>query len=345
MKDAGHRAAVKAALGFEKTDRIPVNNFALVTAARSAGLSVKDARFEPGISAKVSVDYAMKTLSDYVKPVVDSQMVFADMGMDVTFPDDDYGRVEKPLVSTGEDVDELAFFDPSRASECPKFTRCIIDALTETQKILPEDLEICGLSWGPISTAGYIMGVENMIMSMLLEEDIAPKLVKKCTGFVGEQQKAMHEAGATLMWMADPTASGDLLSPDMYPLPMGAVKEVVSYYKKECGGDAYVHICGDTTKLIPLVADTGADCMSFDHAVDPAAARKAAGKRIALMGNIDPVKYIMQSDPATIKNVCAGIIDACGSDSGFILAPGCETPISSPDANVRAMGEAGRERR
>ena len=37
MKDAGHRACVEAALKFEKTDRTPVNNFAVVTSARSAG--------------------------------------------------------------------------------------------------------------------------------------------------------------------------------------------------------------------------------------------------------------------------------------------------------------------
>ena len=41
MKDTGHREAVEAALRFEKTDRTPVNNFALVTAARSNGILVK----------------------------------------------------------------------------------------------------------------------------------------------------------------------------------------------------------------------------------------------------------------------------------------------------------------
>ncbi len=132
MIDAGHRSTVEATLNFEKTDRVPVNNFALVTAARSAGIMVKDARFDPKVSAKVSVDYAMNTLSDYVKPVVDSQMVFADMGMQVSFPDDDYGRVEKPLAKTAEEIDDLAFFDPSKASECPKFSKCIIEALQET---------------------------------------------------------------------------------------------------------------------------------------------------------------------------------------------------------------------
>ena len=35
MKDAGHRQTIEAALNMEKTDRTPVNNFALVTAART----------------------------------------------------------------------------------------------------------------------------------------------------------------------------------------------------------------------------------------------------------------------------------------------------------------------
>ena len=49
----------------------------------------------------------------------------------------------------------------------------------------------------------------------------------------------------------------------------------------------------------------------------------------------------MNGKPNAIKQKCYEIIEACGADGGFILAPGCETPISSPDANVIAMGEAG----
>ena len=74
MKDAGHRAAVEAALNFETIDRTPVNNFAVVTAAHSAGYTVTQAREDPLLSARVSVDYAMKTKSDFVKPVLDSQI-------------------------------------------------------------------------------------------------------------------------------------------------------------------------------------------------------------------------------------------------------------------------------
>jgi len=343
MKDAGHRDAVEAALNFERQDRIPVNNFALVTASRSAGILVKDSRSDPDVSARVSIDYALKTRSDFVKPILDSQIVFKDMRMDVVFPNDDYGSVRSKLVSSEKDVEDLAFFDPKKASECPMFSRCMIESLEKTSEILPEDLHICGLSWGPITTAGYVMGVEDMIMALMMDqEEMVKKLIMKCSDFVSLQQKAMLNAGATVMWMADPTSSEDIISPDMFPMSADGIRNVVSSVKKDYG-DAYafLHICGRTLDLIPDIRSTGADCLSFDHAVDPGAARKKAGRDLALMGNIDPVKYMLQGNPKSVIDESYRIIDACGRDGGFILAPGCETPIASPDENVIAMGMAG----
>ncbi|MCL2295747.1 MAG: uroporphyrinogen decarboxylase family protein, partial [Methanomassiliicoccaceae archaeon] len=83
------------------------------------------------------------------------------------------------------------------------------------------------------------------------------------------------------------------------------------------------------------------DCFSFDHAVDVAKAKRMAGKKMAIMGNIDPVSLIMSGTPDDIATECYRIIDTAGRDGGLILAPGCETPQSSPDENVRAMGQSG----
>ena len=344
MIDAGHRDCVDAALNHEKTDRTPVNNFVLATAARSAGMTVDAARWDPKISAKVSVDHAVKTKSDFVKPVLDSQVPFRDLGMEVRFPDDDYGQILKPIAEDAEQIDKLAFFDPSVASECPNFQKVFVDALEETSRILPEDLHICGLSWGPITTSGYIMGVENMVMGMLMDPDMVKKLIGKTTPFVSAMQTRMLEAGATVMWMADPTSSEDLISPDMFhefsaPYITQIVKDVNNM---DSNVHTFVHICGNTLKILKEMPQTGADCLSFDHAVDPGKAKDTAGKNIAIMGNVDPVQVMMMGNPESIRSACYNVIDAAGQDGGFILAPGCETPISTSDENVLAMGEAAR---
>lgn len=344
VKDCGHRAAVEAALKHETCGRTPVNNFALVTAARSAGMKVDDARWHPEVSARVSIDYALRTHSDFVKPVLDSQIVFMDMGMDVKFPEDDYGSVKKAPIKSAEDVDELAYFDPNVAKECPNFTNVVVNGIKETSRQLKEDLHICGLSWGPITTAGYMMGTENMLLATMMgDEDMVKKLIDKTADFVLAQQLKMLEAGATVMWMADPTSSQDLVSPDMFnEYSRKAITTAIKGTKKKFKVDAYLHICGNTTEILKVLPDTGCDCFSFDHAVDIAEAKRIAGKKITLMGNIDPVAMIMQGRPDKITKRCYEMIDAAGQDGGYIIAPGCETPISSPDENVIAMGMSGK---
>ncbi len=345
MKDTGHRACVEAALNHEVTDRTPVNNFALVTAARSAGVTVDSARWDPKVSARVSVDYAMRTESDFIKPILDSQVPFLDLGMNVKFPEDDYGSVHGGIVETQEQIDDLALFDPYAAAECPNFTKVFVDSLEETSRILEEDLHICGLSWGPITTAGYVMGVENMIMNTFVDPDIVKSLVAKIAGFVSDMQRRMIDAGATVMWMADPTSSEDLISPDMFAeYSFDHIKRVVSDVKAmDSSIPAFVHICGNTLDIIKQLPATGADCLSFDHAVDPAKAKANAGRDISIMGNIDPVAQMWRGTPDSIRSESFRIIDAAGQEGGFILAPGCETPIMSPDENVLALGRAGRE--
>jgi uroporphyrinogen decarboxylase len=343
MKDAGHRTAVEAALNHEKYERTPVNNFALVTAARSAGIKVDDARWHPEVSARVAIEYSLKTHSDFVKPVLDSQIPFADLGMKVRFPEDDYGSVKSELVKNAEDIDGLAFFNPAKASECPNFTNVIVKGIEETVKQLEEDLHVCGLSWGPISTAGYLMGTENMLMmTMMGEDETVKKLINKTADFVLAQQLKMIDAGATVMWMADPTSSEDLISPDMFvDLSFGPIKKVIGRTKDQYDVSAFLHICGNTTDILRTLPDTGCDCFSFDHAVDIGKAKKIAGDNIALMGNIDPVSMILQGTPEQITKRCYEMIDVAGQNGGYIIAPGCETPQASPDENVAAMGLAG----
>ncbi|MDR2846172.1 MAG: uroporphyrinogen decarboxylase family protein [Candidatus Methanoplasma sp.] len=334
---------MRIALDHEKNYRTPVNNFALVTAARSAGITVDAARWHPKISAKVSIDYSLKTHSDFVKPVLDSQVPYADLGMDVIFPEDDYGYIKKPLVKDTEGVDGLAFFDPNIAKECPNFTTVIVNGLEETSRQLTEDLHVCGLSWGPFTTAGYLMGAEEMLMCTFMDPDLVVKLVNKTAGFVLDMQKKMLDAGATVIWIADPTSSGDMISPEMYrQFSFGPTKAVITGSKRQ-DVPAFLHICGNTLGILPTIHETGADCFSFDHAVSITEAKRTAGKKVALMGNIDPVRGILDGTPEAITEECFRMIETAGSEGGYIIAPGCETPQSSPDENVIAMGRSGRD--
>lgn len=181
-----------------------------------------------------------------------------------------------------------------------------------------------------------------MLMNIFNDPNIVKNLISKITELVSQMQNRMIDAGATVMWMADPTSSEDLIHPDMFRrFSLGYIKKVIYDVKTHNDIPTFLHICGNTIDIINDISNVGVDCLSFDHNVDPTIAKRKAGKKLSLMGNIDPVKQIMMGTPESVTESCYRLIDIIGQDGGFILAPGCETPINSPDANVIAMGIAG----
>ena len=102
------------------------------------------------------------------------------------------------------------------------------------------------------------------------------------------------------------------------------------------GAKARLHICGDISKVLPLLPQTGVDAVDVDHMVDLADARKSVGGKIALCGNLDPVELILRGTPEQIRK--EGVIAAENAAGGpFVLMPGCEVPLATPVANVEAF--------
>ena len=341
MRDAGHREKVELALALEMSETTPVNNFSNITATRSAGLKLADLRWDATLSAKVALRFSKMTRSDFVKPALDNQALFLDVGVNVKQPNDNYGRVIEDLCKTPEDVDKLELYDPFEPRECPRFTAAFVDKVAMVNKTMEEDYVLCGFSWGPFSTAGYLRGVEALLMDTYQDPELIHKLVSKSAEWTGNIQRRFADAGATVFWMADPTASEDMISKDMfkefvYDSYAGMVQEM----KKGFDLPFFLHMCGDTVETMTLLPELGVDCFSVDSKVDIGVAKKLIGDKIAIHGNVRPIKTILNGTPAEVTRESMACIEKAGLDGGFILAPGCDAPRDSPDANLIAMGSA-----
>ena len=344
INETGHRSAVDAAFELDFDGRTPVNNFSNIVAAHSAGHMFRDVRNNAKASAESSLRYAKMTHSDFVKPVIDSQALFLDLGVRVNQPDDSYGRVSQALARTPEDVDALAVYDPFAADECPQFTDSYVANLEGLASILDEDFHVCGFSWGPLTMAGYIRGADQLLMDSFLEPELADKMISKVTDFTADIQRRCIDCGATVMWMSDPTASEDMISPEEYRrFELGHVADVIRRVKAFADVPVMIHMCGETTGTMQMLPDIGVDCFSCDSAVDLAKAYQNVRGRMALMGNVAPVTTLMQGTPEDVRRESYECIEKAGLDGGFILSSGCEIPRDTPDANTMAMGLAGME--
>jgi uroporphyrinogen-III decarboxylase len=94
-------------------------------------------------------------------------------------------------------------------------------------------------------------------------------------------------------------------------------------------------VCGNVASSLSLLAQAGADAISIDQTVDPAAARLALRDTL-LFGNIDPVATLYRGDST---GVVESVLSAkkAGVDAVW---PGCDLIVQTPIQNIQAMKKA-----
>ncbi len=116
-------------------------------------------------------------------------------------------------------------------------------------------------------------------------------------------------------------------------------KEIISFIHS-LGARTKLHICGDITHLLPLLAELGTDILDLDYDVDIAHARSVVGEKVILCGNIEPVK-IQDSSAETVERLSRELVEKFGNER-FILSAGCEITVGTPPENLMAMRKASR---
>ncbi len=265
----------------------------------------------------------------------------------------DWTKSDRPPV-TGP-----AYKNPKDISWDDKFTEkdraaVVLESISILRERYAGYLPIVPVITAPFTVAGHIMGVENLVMMTVTDPEKAHEAISAATEFCIEYGRAQVAAGAHMLFPADPSASGDLISPETY-------KEfVLPYHQKfarSVSAPKILHICGHTEKLLPYIKQSGMDCFSFDS--PPAwLVRKELGNSMSCLGSLDVIDLMPNGTPEQVYNRTVECIQqgvdivgtACDVSNGTSLpnlkayVAACrETPI--PDSTdvedcVRALGVA-----
>ena len=258
-------------------------------------------------------------------------------------------------------IDSLRVPDPNTAGRMPVF----LGAIKRMRAEVGDDLAIRPCGTGAFSLAGHMLGPENFVMAIaLLSIEPDPEaerrlrsLMEICTETTIAFSLAALEAGADIVVDADSLASLDMISPEIYESWVWPYErtyfEGVTPKAKERGALTLLHICGNTTPILPLMAQTGTQILELDWKVDLADARRFVDDNSlnspgdappAIMGNLDPSAVLLQGTPADIRSACLaamrkGVRSLEGSAIGtsFYLGSGCEVTPDTPPANIQAM--------
>jgi uroporphyrinogen decarboxylase len=144
------------------------------------------------------------------------------------------------------------------------------------------------------------------------------------------------DAGIDVGTLADPSASGDMVSKktfEEFALPW--LKKTFDWYKSK-GLSTSLHICGDVTDRLDLLPESGADLMSLDYKVSMRRAAEILGDKIVIGGNVNPAGALMQGDRDEVRDAYLDIFEQVAG-APYVLMAGCGIPSGVPISNIEVM--------
>lgn len=192
--------------------------------------------------------------------------------------------------------------------------------------------------WAPFSCAARIFGTEAVMTATLDEPDRLLELIRFSTELIWSIIEPIleHEdiLGANL---ADPVASGDLISPDTFRrFAAPFLKDIVARIRAK-GKYSMIHICGNTTRILGDIVEIGPNCFSIESKVDLRIAKEILGGRVCVAGNVAPTGVFLSGTPAEVITEAKACVEAWGKGGGYLLTLGCDFPKAVPFENAMAL--------
>ncbi|WP_407355835.1 methylcobamide:CoM methyltransferase MtaA [Methanolobus sp. WCC5] len=213
-----------------------------------------------------------------------------------------------------------------------------IPAVLEAMKIMREKVGdevpiIAGME-GPVTLASDLASVKKfMKWSIKAPEDLNTILDFACDACI-EYANALFDAGADVISVPDPVASPDLMAPDSFDK---VLKPVLQKFADNVKGPMILHVCGDVTPILEMMADCHFVSISIEEKVKDlkGAKAKVAGK-VTICGNVSSPFTLLAGDEAKVKADATRALE----DGVDVLAPGCGIAPDTPVANLKALVQA-----
>jgi uroporphyrinogen decarboxylase len=327
---------VRRRLAGEPVDRAPNFDIHMQRAARHVGRPLRGYYLDHRVLVEANLAVLEAFDVDIVQAISDPYREACDLGLDVEFPDDSLPVRRSVLVREPADADRLKLLAPEDG-------RRMSDRL-EAVRLLRErtggEVPVMGWVEGAFALASVLRGDSNVLLDIYDRPEWLKALLDRLVELGVAFARAQVAAGAHVVGLGD--SMGSLVSPAQYREFVLPYEQRVFAAVKESGAIPRLHICGNTSRIVPDMARSGAAIVDLDWMVDLARAREAFGPQgPAPCGNFDPVAVFLHGSPADVEAATR----RCAAEGGprHFSAAGCEVPDGTPEANLLAHARALRE--
>lgn len=199
---------------------------------------------------------------------------------------------------------------------------------------------------GPYTLAALILGAQEAAQSIILEPQGLHALTEYCNGIIKDYARLLIEAGAQIICVLEPSAS--MLGPEHFRDFSGKyVKELAELCSRR-GVVSVYHICGNSMHLIENMLKSGVNGLSLDSpdsGMDLLKVMQQVPDDVIVMGNLNPVGKIHTGSPQEVQAEVLEVLKSVDSYPNFILSTGCDLPKNTPEKNIQAFMQTGRNYR
>jgi len=319
----------RATLEGNEADCLPLLPILMAFGAQFIGSNYRAFASDYRVLAEANLRCAAHFGFDQLSAISDPYRETAGFGAEIVFPEDGVPRCVAPPLEADRDLSRLREPEPLRS---PRM-RDRIDGIAAMKEETGEEYSILGWIEGPAAEAADLRGVSNFLMDLMTDPPYACALMDRCIDAGAAFARAQLDAGADTIGIGDAIASQ--VSPEMYAELIFPREAALVNAIHDAGGRVRLHICGDTTHLLPWFAQLECGIVDLDWQVDLAHARAVLGPGQAIAANLDPVKEVMDSDPGSIRAALIRMYEIAGNP--FMAGAGCEIPPGTPRENLEAL--------
>ena len=323
-------------LQMETCDRVPVFPCAHYFSAGVAGMSIRTFATDGDKMATALLCAAERFGWDGINPGSDVAVEAEALGSTAEFPEEAPPHVVAPGLENPSDLGRLRVPNPLRAGRMP----VVLRATQICAKQAGDEICILPVIMGPLNCASQLRGVERMLLDTLDHPEFAARLLDFCTDVVIEYGKALIDSGAHGILVGEALCSPGMISPAFYDSMVPRQRRLAESLRKHGATHVLLHICGNTTRILPAMVETTANIFDLDWQVNLGEAKRICGPaRVTMRGNLDPSAVLLNGGPEAVYQKSVEAIRAAGS-SGFILSGGCDVAPGTPYENLDAMTAA-----
>jgi uroporphyrinogen decarboxylase len=216
----------------------------------------------------------------------------------------------------------------------------ILETMRQMKQAVGDTTALYGLITGPFTLASHLRSTE-LFMDMYENEDFLRELL----AFTQKVNQRMAElyiaAGMDVIAVVDPLVSQ--ISPKHFKAYLtGPFQEIFSSIGN-AGALSAFFVCGDATKNIEVMCQTGPDSICVDENIDMVAAKQITDRYNIVIGGNIPLTSVMLL--GTQQDNMKYVVDELDKldHHNLILAPGCDMPYDVPEDNVVGAVQAVRE--